>query len=247
MKDTWIIQSSGINDSECNKLVDACIQTNTPFGDVGLIPFTNKLIGIERARIGDLFYGSTKMVQLLLNTEFRQGIFYNDNFRVDVWESNRDDMLNMSTYTSLREFLMLDETLFVRPVEDLKSFSGEVVEDKKEWYDRISHGILSLDTPVAYSEPVNIMEEYRVFIVNGNPVTGSRYRRNNQLSVKRMDTDQLFLCKTFTERWLPHKNCVIDIAVTSQGNRVIEFNCLNCSGFYNSDVRKIIEAFDNLK
>ena len=46
------------------------------------------------------------------------------------------------------------------------------------------------------------------------------------------------------ERWTPAESCVMDIGVTEQGWKVIEFNNMNSSGFYASDVAKYVEAIE---
>jgi len=46
----------------------------------------------------------------------------------------------------------------------------------------------------------------------------------------------------FADKWLPNRNVVMDLALVDNELKVIEFNCINCSGFYNHDVRKIFDA-----
>ena len=45
------------------------------------------------------------------------------------------------------------------------------------------------------------------------------------------------------DEWLPHPNCVMDTAIDHLGvMKVVEFNCLNCSGMYGHDPLKIVKA-----
>ncbi len=37
------------------------------------------------------------------------------------------------------------------------------------------------------------------------------------------------------------ETCVMDLALTNEGLKVVEFNCLNASGFYYHDVRAIVK------
>lgn len=44
----------------------------------------------------------------------------------------------------------------------------------------------------------------------------------------------------FKEDYQPDKAFVIDIANTDNGLKIVELNCINCSGFYEADIQKII-------
>lgn len=96
---------------------------------------------------------------------------------------------------------------------------------------------------VIISEPKNILAEWRWFIVNGEIVDGAMYKNRGQL-VKVYETDKQVIeeAQKFADGWLPNMNCVMDLALTERGLKVIEFNCINSSGFYNHDVNKIFKS-----
>ncbi len=47
-------------------------------------------------------------------------------------------------------------------------------------------------------------------------------------------------------KWSPDIAYVLDIAVTNEGLKIIEINNINSSGFYKSDIEKIVTAINNL-
>jgi hypothetical protein len=106
-----------------------------------------------------------------------------------------------------------------------------------------------------------IISEYRMFIVDGKVVTGSMYKRGNQVianeyveplvyefTQKMVDEWQSKVdCRLIPEVRVPAKAFVIDIAVTPFGMKVIEINNINSAGFYDADVQKIIMAIEDLE
>jgi len=44
------------------------------------------------------------------------------------------------------------------------------------------------------------------------------------------------------DMWQPADAFVLDIALTHNGYKVLEVNCLNSAGFYAADVSKLVQA-----
>ena len=139
---------------------------------------------------------------------------------------------------------------FTRPSLDLKQYSGMVISSKNcvEWLqDIIKHdtstasGITS-DTKIVLCETCDIQAEFRWFIVDRKVVSGSMYRHNGQLvSIRADEPDVVNEAQKFADGWLPHDNCVMDLALVGGNMKVIEFNCINASGFYNHDTTTIFK------
>jgi len=147
-----------------------------------------------------------------------------------------------------------DDMIFVRPDNDLKEFAGEVmsVSDFSTWVGQMSDGsngnLLHEDTQIVVAPARNILAEWRWFVVGGKVVDGSMYRHRGQL-VKDHETWKGVYeeAQEQADIWLPHECCVMDTAlvgtdVESAEHKVIEFNNINSSGFYNHDVEKIVLA-----
>ncbi|HBY64834.1 MAG TPA: hypothetical protein DEG42_00270 [Acholeplasmataceae bacterium] len=175
----------------------------------------------------------------------------------DAFVANRDDMLNtapirLDEAIKFLETRPSDEMWFTRPSKDLKEYTG-LVDTAGElvlWLrDRVlcaSSGSYQLqpDTMIVLSEPQNIDAEYRWFIVGGKVITGSMYRNNGQLfSQRQVDKGVILEAQEFADKWLPNSCCVMDLALINESEmKVIEFNCINSSGFYDCDVNAIFKA-----
>ena len=88
-----------------------------------------------------------------------------------------------------------------------------------------------------------IYREYRLFIVKHKVVTGSVYRIGGRAEISPdVEAYVLDYARTVMQRWMPAESCVMDLALTEHGLKVIEFNNINSSGFYACDVPKYVDA-----
>lgn len=197
-------------------------------------------------------YGSTKLVRLAHELNWT-GVFYNSNFSTVEWNAHRDDMLNtdavivpVSGIEACLVGMPPDLQAFIRPARDAKVFNGTVmrVDDVRKWAGGSHNGTrVKPDTLVSLAPKKHIVMEWRWFIVGGRVIDGSIYRmRNQRLTLRETDKDEISAVQQLADVWLPHETCVMDIARTDNGLKVIEFNAFNSSGFYNHDIPKIITA-----
>jgi len=98
---------------------------------------------------------------------------------------------------------------------------------------------------VIVSPVKEIYREYRLFVVGREIVTGSVYKvaGKPQLSSD-VESYVLEYVRSQIVRWTPAASFVIDIALTDAGLKIIEFNNINCSGFYASDVARYVLAIE---
>lgn len=249
----WVIQSSNLRYDNVALMADALVQHGVDWCDVGTIPFTDELIFTEEPQHDNIiFFGSTKLINLVHKGNWNPGVFFNDNFNTDSWNTNRDDMLNNDNIIIKAQDLLttnLDnyEKLFIRPKLDLKSFCGTVV-DKSELSNFYNEILINLDDiMISVSSHKKIEKEWRFFIIDSKIVTHSLYCSNNKMCVKSDDeNDELLeVVNKMLTKWLPHDNVVMDVCLLSDGSyKVIEFNCLNASGLYACDYHKIIDAIE---
>ncbi|MBE9227396.1 ATP-grasp domain-containing protein [Phormidium sp. LEGE 05292] len=47
--------------------------------------------------------------------------------------------------------------------------------------------------------------------------------------------------------WQPSRAFVFDIALTHEGYKIVEINCINSAGFYAADVSKIVNALQTMQ
>lgn len=143
--------------------------------------------------------------------------------------------------------------------DHLNASNGVVVNNN---FERIARGVPD-NTPVAFSPVRKILREYRFFVVDRKIVTGSLYKMGGKLSTdSTVDEDVLAYAEKMVDRWQPSRAFVIDIAMIDGLNsdglqtfdihvlencyKVVEYNCINCSGFYACDTAKIVNAIEEM-
>lgn len=254
---TWAIQHNLLNVDQITAITDAVKASGASCTHVGVIPFTEEISGADEIQ-GDLVipYGSTGMTKRAASLGWK-GLFFNPlTFRVDQWNANRDDMLNSDAVTTTVEGAKVllkdaapDDVYFIRPMEDLKAFNGTVttVENIVNWMNSVESGSFNFEphTQIVIAHEKNILAEWRWFVVGGKVIDGSTYKiRNQRLTKHEQDADVIAEAQTFADKWLPHDTCVMDLALTDDGVKVIEFNCINSTGFYYNDIPAIVLAMN---
>jgi len=235
-----------------------------PHQFIGMIPFSHEITS-ERPLVGNDYipYGST-LFTTVASEQYPswKGLFFDlDVFNYEASVANRDDMLNdlyIFNAECVLDFMTNQlrggaQDWFVRPSEDLKQFAGQVMEAKEcaAWLKDAmaceSSGSYKIDpkTRIVISHPKQIKAEWRWFIVGGKIVSGSMYRAHGQMHQKRAtDQDVIDEAQSFADKWLPSPCCVMDLALVGPFDevKVIEFNCIHSSGFYDNDVSAIFKA-----
>lgn len=250
----WIIQSNFVREDQTRPLVEALNEYGIPFQDVCIIPFSDEFVTpLEHDKKDLIPYGSTSLMRIAAQRGWTGLFFDPERFNVIQWNRWRNDMLNqdiavMPAKLALKFFEKMDESeWFIRPVHDLKAFNGSVstAADISTWMRNVDSVKFTWETPVVIAEPQVIDSEYRFFIVGREVVTGSSYRLKGLKLVQRVtDPEILEDAKQLARGWLPHETCVMDMAYVPGKKRpkVIEFNCLNASGFYYHDIRAFAHA-----
>jgi hypothetical protein len=251
----WLIQDSGVTfdclDRNVKPLVEAVDHRGLPRTCVGYVPFVHTLTGIEGLdrSVPTMFYGSTKLAELAMTSGFAPGGFYDAAwFDPGNWVRKRPDLLNEAqtriTAGQLRQ-TWISEPTFVKSV-DAKVLTGMVLEgpDRGWWTEEYSH---VKDTDVLTVSPVQtIDQEWRFFIVEGEVVAGSQYRKDGCLRWRApIDDFVWFQARKMAKLWLPAPTVVMDICLTKNNwFKVVEFNCVNSSGFYSADVGAFVDAME---
>lgn len=249
---TWVIQTNLIDKDQTDSVAFAARNAGADVIAATIIPFCEdiKMDSLPKDNIV-IPYGSTKLSRLADEHNWT-GLFFDRNlFTVPTWLANRNDMLNecveILSVADLQNFNAPDaEIFFIRPIEDLKAFNGTVTSAKeiRQWMSSIESGNFSFssDTMVAISPPQTILGEWRWFIVDGQVINGSMYRiRGQRLSKREEDLEVIVEAQRIADMWLPNSTCVMDTALTECGIKVIEFNCINSSGFYYHNISLIVE------
>ena len=257
----WLVQTNLFREDGHERLLSALERLEVPFTPVEVRPFTDALFvpgtdhEIERPDGPVWVMGSYKLARIAKSHGLLPGAFLGGldaRATRDLWGAHW--LQHGATFEHLRELAPLLGLRFVRPVYDSKSFAGRVFtpEEFAEFQaeacartvedDRVHGG-----TEVIVSTPRVIYSETRCWVVNGQVVTSSLYKRLGRPHFEEgYPSAQVESFAIWRARDRPHPNpaYVLDIADTTDGQFVIETNCLNAAGFYAADMQKLVNAIE---
>lgn len=243
-----------------------------PFGYITTDKQTIKIVGLEHLDKDEKIYSrcSTLFLDKDINITgeypdyLLKSICYNeDSFSIsnmpesDVFVNKTPDTYKI---TELKNVLYekVTETTFYKPDNDRKFIPGTLVKEGYSLADALSkdYSLLynedELKTSILCSKRIihNIDEEVRCYIVNGKCVTLSRYRKNDAYDISDLDKDESILYSRTAEYYLAHYYspalmCTIDLFKSNGKIYIMEYNCLNSSGLYNADSRKLFKSIEN--
>jgi hypothetical protein len=253
----WVVQENLYKEDAFADLIRALEISDTSYQIVKVIPFSHEVTPEPVSKDRIMVSGSTALT--FIGQEKRWCVFYNDNFNYNVWKKFMgDNLLNADALVG--GFGKLNPTweeFFIRPAEDRKIFAGQIVckeefnnwKTKTEQAHKDGYTTLTPDTEVVISPIKEIHSEWRFFVVDGKIVTGSLYKRYGMLYQEALlyDDEVLPYAQEMVDMWQPDRAFVIDVALTDEGYKVIEYNCMNSCGFYKSDVGKIVNAINEMK
>jgi len=253
----WVIQSNLGNLEDHSRMHDICDRHGYDHESIKVIPFSSDIPEIDNAQ-PTVFYGATNFINNVHKSKrWNPGTFFNEeNFTVKAYvEYYKEHMINFPClFTTIGEFAEshqpMEKQFFIRPIKDLKEFAGDVMEfnDVVRWERNIrylpgcdNNSTLTINTEIMVSEPYGIAHEWRLFIVNGRVSSGSHYRSYMNLDSKNDLPDRVVsFAEEACKMWVPAEVFVMDIGESSGNLYIIECNCFNSSGFYKSDVEKIM-------
>lgn len=226
---------------------------------IGVLPFTTEITSNEDISGVDFIpYGSTSLTNIAYGLAWKGLHFDLDKFDYVTAATFRDDMMNAEHFFSVKDAITFlqskpdNQLWFIRPAKDLKHFTGNVMESKECWLwlqDALqcaSSGTYKMeeDMIVVLATPRNIQAEWRYFVIGGEVVDGSMYRYRGDFYKKReTDIDVLKEAQKFANKWLPSSCVAMDLALVDDELKVIEFNCINSSGFYDNNVELIFKKW----
>ena len=153
--------------------------------------------------------------------------------------------------------LQKSESIFIKPESGLKEFTGQVIYGIKPAEETLRdlspHGQIDPTTLCVLARPKDIKAEFRYVICDKKIVTGSEYRWDNVLDVRRdtHPTADVMAKKIAEADWQADTVYICDVALlTGRSNnnidytyaKVVELNAFSSSGLYACDTYKIVEA-----
>jgi hypothetical protein len=224
--------------------------------EVKVLPFVNTLEPEPLIKdMNDVFVlGSVKLLKIAKSRNYSGKIFYDPEiFDVRAWQAwFGDSLLNIdSNIINFKNLNFSEGYRFVRPVVDLKLFNARVVchHELREFKENImnSRNRDLNNELIAISSPKNIIREYRLFFVEGEYITSSMYKTGSRVFSKSFVEEELIEFSKMHVKNIPiekiRKTFSFDVCFVEDFKmKIIELNCINCSGFYNCDVPKLIQS-----
>jgi len=190
----WLLQEKFDYDKKFVELRETLTRFNIPYSLVKVIPFSDGDIQfidgeVDLSDTSVFTYGSYTLATGAAS-KYSPGAYISPGIEMDaLMSAYGDEMFNHDMVIApLSEIEPIGDEFFIRPVEDTKSFIGEVVtrDHFEKWRTqviKVSEGGYSTVTPdtMTVIAPIKkIDQEVRCFSVNGKVVTASTYKVNGQ-------------------------------------------------------------------
>ena len=217
----------------------AVTKDNDPFTLNGE-PFVYGPISYVRKRSAEIGYGSyINPVTMSVSGSFPfliKECLLNDDYILIPFGTFRRDYQ--------RFFDMFGSQLFIRSNSGSKTIPGQVLTVDNVDFELNSLRQLSSamdDTICVLASVKPIKKEYRLFMTGNRFITGSSYSWNNE-PYENVPSYVITFAEAVVEEWQPEEVYTIDIAVTPEGLKVVEFNSASSSGLYGSDTKKFVSG-----
>jgi len=256
----WVIQNNIKREVGYDAFIESLDRQGISYDLVKVVPFSHTLIPDVNPKNPVIAIGAYTMEQISKKKGWSPGLYTNENFTYEVWsEKYKGHVLNDDAkVVSFEESVKLhyDEEVFIRPCKDGKEFAGMVTTWKSftEWANRVlaleedMYKTITKDTMIMIAPLKHIQREYRFFVVGSKVITGSQYKVGSRVAYTECtiekDRDVYWFASRMASLWQPDRAFVIDIAMTPDGFKVIEINCMNGAGFYACDMAKVVNAIE---
>lgn len=255
----WILQNNIYSEDGWERLTNALDRLGCSYSVHKCIPFAGTLDPEPSPPTGPVIVmGSYTLAREAQKRGWVPGVFLNENFDFRVQRKHWGSLLINDDATVCR-FDEVKERIypfFIRPVEDSKSFTGQVMDwpSFAEWRDKVL-GIdkdawvqITADTPIMVCGTKEIRREYRTWIVDKKVVTASLYKTGTRKHYQECTEQRIIDFAEFAAKvWTPARAFVLDVFETDEHLYIGEINNLNSAGFYAADMQKLVMAIEEMK
>jgi hypothetical protein len=269
----WILQENLFKEKEWDTLLSVLDRFNIPYSVHKVIPFIGELIPAPEPKQKNVIcFGSYSMRHSAREFGWTPGVFdlepYNFNVQMQHWS---DLLLNADAeVVAFKDAVIMDDT-FIRPIDDSKHFAGRVygVDEFVKWQHSVctleeDYGSsLSPNTLIQLCRPKKIYAEYRFWIVDGQIVTQSLYKRGDRVTYS-SDVDSRFhsfvnmvlryrkdirgvTMSCTPDGWIPERAFVLDVCETPEGMKIVEINTINAAGFYAGNMTDLVLSLEAMQ
>ena len=256
----WILQRF----EDTGKLGEALDQLGISYTWHKVVPFVGDLVPEPVVADTDhvVLFGSYSLWRFAGSKGYRPGVFKLRPFvHEQDWHPfllNGADALFLTLQEVPEKLADEERRWFVRPVGDSKEEPGnvktscELVRLAEQVLllneAEIPNGSLRHDTRLMLTEPVQILKEWRIWVVDEQVVTWSLYKEGQRVVYRHeIDEDALEFAQRMVNVNPGYAQAyVIDVCRTGEGLKLLETNCINAAGFYAADLVKLASAIDQL-
>lgn len=255
----WVLSKNLKSDGQYETLLKQLARQDTPYTLIGTVPFSGEVIEVEGdLKLADItgpVFGCGKGSMKIVTNQYGWTPGYIDAADyVEAMLGYGDHLLNSKcTWGNLSVLHPPRGRFFVRPIEDDKSFNGQIMDHASflDWQRTMcameDSATVTKDTGIVIAPLREIYAEYRFYVVNGEVVTGSLYKSRDTVIYKEcIDEGVIDFAREMVKLYNPSIAYVIDIADTPKGLRVLETNSISSSGFYAIDIGKFVNAINGL-
>lgn len=184
-----------------------------------------------------------------------KGYFYHpQNFDQAFLQQQNLPLLNSnSQIISMKELqhIQFDHDMFVKPTSDLKGFTASVLPkgiSMAQHVQQLSRLPTYLEETCLVSPIKHLHSECRFFVVDKDVVAGSFYRVEDKPYRSQPTTEYWKVAHEYAQLFQPTSAFVMDITLTSDHEfKIVEYNCLNCSGTYDANIPSILDALNHIQ
>lgn len=255
----WVLATDLGAQSNIGEFVDAIKKNN---GDVHEVSLEEMLTPSYIPQVDNkrkvIFYGSVNFINWMADLDFNPGVFgTNQGYSYHnlckniphemIFNSPSDPYTVHGNANDILEALKDrsdDELYFFKPGDDSKFIAGQIasVSDiRTKCNQLLNNQIPDADgnNPLLLSAPYGIESEYRLFVVDGEIVTGSKYYPNQDPEVP---DEVIQYGKEVIKHWNPEPLFVLDVVVSNSNYFVMEIQNFHSAGHYMADKDKLVSS-----
>jgi hypothetical protein len=238
----FLLQKNIWNEPGYDRLL-ASIARQSFYEEVELIPFTTEFVQQVQSA-PDVIFGSNRFVNVCRDKGFPVFKTFDPGER---FYPRRYWLNAAGEYQKLKD-LRIDRPVFLKPKTE-KFFTGLVVHCQEDLQKiQFASSENEAEEWIWVSDPADIGEEIRFFIIQGKAVTASQYK--NRGVAKHQTIPDSHPSWQFVEEVLRHGTVdsafVMDVCRTPGGWFIVELNNLNSSGLYHCDTDRIVGALEEM-
>lgn len=263
MKVKWLLDSNILEKLTYGNILEAIEKTGNSYELVDYFP-GNIVTEFPDYNEPVLLYGCHKFCE----TYGKSGKYFPGNFGVnnntlttnymshvplDWFLNSRPIYMSWSMFKQrAKELLEQSPTkeLFIRPNSGFKTFAGQIIknsdlQDHINTLEQISSVVDETMIMISNSLREEIKGEFRFVVVDRNIISGSEYRWDQILDVRRDWPEE---CEKLAKKvadleWQLDTVYTVDICLLSDDRvKIVELNSFSCAGLYACDLNLVVEA-----